>query len=103
MKRTALTVFLCAGSLVLCITPASAQQATTKELFPACLTEEWLDDMNSFAAVRDKASFEAYISSQKCILLKGGLKVTVVNRGLLVNQIAYKGIKLWVSSDGLDQ
>lgn len=62
----------------------------------ACLSEEWLDDMFSFVAAKDMGSFEAYIDSQRCLILKAGLPLTITDFGFTVHEIVISGIKLWV-------
>jgi hypothetical protein len=51
---------------------ANAMSATTKGGHTACLKKEWLDDVISFVAAKDKESFQAYLDSKKCIVLKKG-------------------------------
>lgn len=82
-------------------TPAMAQQRITQSGHVACLTEEWLDDIVTFSVAKDLDSIQAYLDSQKCIPLKGGLKVTVVDAGFVIHQIAYKGVKLWVNREAV--
>jgi hypothetical protein len=77
---------------------------TTKDGYPACLTKEWLDDLIVFVAADDVKSINAYISMKRCVVLKGGIKVTVTDSSGLIGtqtQFAYMGIKFWTLREGL--
>lgn len=67
----------------------------------ACLSEEWLDDIISFAVAKDTGSFQVYLDSQKCIILKAGLPVTITDAGFIVHEIVINGIKLWVPVEAI--
>ena len=75
MKRLSLAS-IAAAALFLYEHTAFAQTAVTLEDYPACLTEEFLDDFMTFAAAKDIASADAYVKSRKCIVLKGCLLYT---------------------------
>ncbi|MEZ5569216.1 MAG: hypothetical protein R3E54_12900 [Halioglobus sp.] len=82
-----------------------AQAATTNSGYAACLSKQYLDDFISFANAKDTDSIQAYIDSQKCISLKAGLRVTLVDTsGLLSSkvQFAFKGLKLWTVREALN-
>lgn len=84
---------------------AYAFSAVTKDGYVACLKKEWLEDVVSFVSAKDKASFQSYIDSQKCIAIKGGLRVTVTESPGMFGRTAefvYKGVKLWTIREGLD-
>ena len=49
--------------------------------YVACRTELWLDFMNDFYINYDFASFNNYIDTNRCIIMKGGLTVTVTGQG----------------------
>jgi len=68
----------------------------------ACLSKEWLDDMLSFVAQSDRASFDAYVQTNKCLVLKDGLKVTVTSRGLLTTEFVYEGLKFYAPSEAVN-
>ncbi len=70
-------IFILALLLVFSTT-SFASEAVTKDGHPACFKEKWHQDLSSFAG-KDMASFEAYISSRKCIILKQGLIVRVTD------------------------
>ncbi len=95
------TLFL--SLLMLVSSSAFALSGTTKDGYIACRTEEHLNDIMSFVAAKDTASVEAYRSSNKCIILKGGLKVTVLDTtwtGKL--QFAFQGLKMWTVMEAVD-
>ena len=68
---------------------------------PACLTEQWLDDMMDFAQARDQASWDAYVEMEKCVILRKGLVVTVTSRGLIKTEFVYQGTKFWTPREAL--
>ena len=77
---------------------AHAMSATTKGVHTACLKKEWLDDVISFIVAKDMDSFQSYLDSKKCIVLKKGLKVTITEFPGMFGGTAgfvFKGIKLW--------
>lgn len=91
MKNVILAIFL----VMICMN-VYAIPGVTKDGYMACTTEEYLKDIFSFLAAKDTASVRAYISSYKCVYLKSGLKVTVLDttwKGRL--QFAFQGKKMW--------
>ncbi len=91
--------------LLLVSAQASALESITKGGHTACLKKEWVSDMTSFLAARDKGSFEAYINAKRCIYLKGGLKVTITDfAGLSGNAtgFVFNGLKLWTNRHAID-
>ncbi|AGX87809.1 hypothetical protein [Candidatus Symbiobacter mobilis] len=78
--------------------------ATTVENGCACLSETWLNDMTQFVISKDMKSFEAYVKTNKCIILKSGLKVTVTKSpGMFGGKVefVYNGIKFWATRESL--
>ncbi len=83
---------------------AYALSAVTVENYVACLKKEWLDDMTAFAAKNDQTSFQAYLDTNKCLMLKKDLPVTVTQSpGLLGTQteFVYEGVKFWTVREAL--
>ncbi len=81
-----------------------ALTATTTGGHVACFTKEQLDDMVQFVVSEDKASFQAYLDSGMCIVLKKGITVTVLKSPGLFGtkvQFAFQGIKMWTVREGL--
>jgi hypothetical protein len=88
-----------------CLLPLVAAQAgpaaVTVSGYPACSTEQQLDDFISFVIAKDTDSMQAYLDSKKCVRLKDGVRVTILKYGSSVHRFAYKGVKLWAVSDAL--
>ena len=71
----------------------------------ACLKEEWLDDLVKFVSAGDMESFKAYIETNKCVVLKPGLKVTMIEYPSMFGtraEFAFKGIKFWTVREALN-
>lgn len=84
---------------------AYALSGTTKGGHVACLTEEWLDDVISFVASDDLDSLQAYLDSNKCVVLKKGLRVTVTEPPSMFGGTAvfvFQGTKLWTIREALE-
>ncbi len=95
MKRVFILVALLAVN-------AFAQTATTKEGYIACISKEYFNDVGKFLAAKDFASVSAYIKQMKCVSLKSGVTVTVMDYGLLgTSQFAYEGYKFWTNTEAL--
>jgi hypothetical protein len=83
---------------------AMAMRATTDANAIGCLTKSALEEMVKFTASGDRESFSAYIAQGKCIVLKSGLDVTVVESPGMFGGIAgfvYRGIKMWTTREAL--
>ena len=82
---------------------AFALSGTTNDGYFACQTEEWFDDLMSFVTAKDMDSIEAYRSANKCIILKSGLRVTILDTTWTGKiQFAFKGIKMWTVSEAIN-
>jgi len=71
---------------------------------PACLSKTWYEDLVKFTSAKDFKSFEAYISQKRCILLKEGLEVTMMEwPGMFGGSLsfAYNGIKFWAPREAI--
>ena len=82
----------------------SAQSATTNGGYVACRSLQWYEDMVSFTAAGDRASFQAYVDTDKCISVGKGLKITVVDLiGLLSTKVefVFRGIHLWAATESI--
>jgi hypothetical protein len=85
--------------------PAWAMQGTTKDGHVACAQEQWLKDMVSFVSAGDKDSFSAYLSQNRCLVMKGGLRVTVTDSpGMFGGRtgFVFQGTKLWTVREGIE-
>ena len=88
--------------IVLMSANANAQSATTNENYIACTSERYYEDMMAFVGAGDTASFEVYRAANKCLILKAGMTVTVIDRSLFgPTVIMYKGVKLWTVGDAI--
>ncbi len=98
MKITILTTLL-----VLALLPAVASAATAVTVAGniACLSEGELDDAITYAVNKDTASLQSLLDRGRCLILKGGLRVTVTDAGFTKHEFAYRGIKLWTVAEGL--
>lgn len=84
--------------------PALAMKATTVNDSVACFSKESLQEMQQFIINRDRDSFDAYIKNGKCIIMKGGLDVSVIESpGMFggMTMFIYKGIRLWTNRRSL--
>ena len=84
---------------------AHAMSGITTGGHAACLKEEWLDDVTSFVIAKDMDSFQAYLDSNKCVILKKGLRVTVTDSpGMFGGKagFVFKGVKLWTYREALE-
>lgn len=85
-------------------TPAMALKATTVKDAVACFNKESLQEMQQFVVSKDRDSFNAYIRTGKCVILKEGLDVTVIDSPGMFGGTAmfiFQGIKLWTPRHGL--
>ena len=80
-----------------------AQSAMTGTHCTFCETRTWMEDMISFGFAGDKISYNAYIQSDKCLIIKNRIRVTVIKMPMFsdVAQVAFKGIKVWVNKHQL--
>ena len=80
-------------------------RCTTNDGYVACLKEEWLDHMTKFVIAKDYDNFNAYVSCKKCLVIKGGLPVTVIDSpGMFGGKTSfiYKGIKFWTYREAVN-
>jgi hypothetical protein len=70
----------------------------------ACFSKDSVEEMVTFAVAKDKSSFESYIKLQKCLVLKDGIEVTVMEYpGMFggYTKFAYHGVMLWTTREGI--
>ena len=83
------------------ISSNGAWAETVKRDMPACLSEELLDELTTYSAKRDKESFVQLLNSGKCIGLRAGTRVSVIDPGFMGATIRYKGVKLYTPSEAI--
>lgn len=69
----------------------------------ACTQEQWLDDITKFAVAGDKGSFNAYIASNKCLVLKDDVIVTLDEGTMFGGTVTffYEGVKFWTAREAI--
>lgn len=80
---------------------ASASPATTTPSTLACTTKAYYSNAIDFIIAKDMGSLEAYINQNKCIVLKGGLRVTITDAGFMTHEFVIQGITLYTASENL--
>ena len=93
------------ATVVLFSNHALALSGISKGGYTACLKKEWLQDVISFVAANDKSSFQSYLNTNKCVVLKKGLHVTVTESpGMFGGKagFVYQGIKMWTVREAFD-
>lgn len=100
MKKTiiALAVMLSLSSL------ANAMTGTTKEGYPLCFQKEWLEELMQFEYAKDRASYDEYMRTDKCLIMRKAISVTVLESpGVFgtTTGIVIKGTKAWTLREGV--
>ena len=88
-----------AAVLLTAATIATAEQV--KRALPACVSEDLLDELSTYAAKGDNAGFRQLLMSGQCTLLTVGSSVSVISTGFVVATIRYKGVKLFAPSEAV--
>lgn len=84
---------------------AHALPGISKGGHAACLKKEWLDDVVSFVVAKDMGSFQAYLDTKKCLVLKEGLRVTITESPGMFGSttgFVFQGIKFWTVREAFD-
>ena len=79
-----------------------AGDLVTEGKYYACLSEQWLEDFTAFAVAKDFVSIQAYLASDKCLVLRPNLPVTVTDDpALLGTRAAFtiQGIQFYAPSE----
>ncbi|NJB66414.1 hypothetical protein GGQ74_000054 [Desulfobaculum xiamenense] len=80
MLKKVVFAFLCLCVLVVWSSPTFAQDIrTTKSGYLASVSEAWLDKAVEYAVARDDVALQKLIDSKLVFVLKGGLRVYVVD------------------------
>ena len=82
----------------------SAAQLRTKNGYLACFQQRWLQDFITYSVAGDHDSANAYIASQKCVPMRGGLVVTRGGASVLNGTVSviFDGTQLWTVSDAIE-
>lgn len=98
MLKTTFVITVAAAFLALA-TPATAEQV--KRNLPACVSEELLSELMTYAAKKDNAGVQQLLMSGQCTLLPVGATVSVISPGFMLATIRYKGAKLFTPSEAI--
>ena len=101
-KRLCSVAFLAAAIVIAAPSPAPAGEPVTEGKYYVCLSEQWLDDFTSSAVRNDHASVTAFLTSDKCLVLKPDLPVTIVDEPTLPGtRIAFtiQGFRFYAPSE----
>ena len=85
---------------------ALASAAHLKGSYPACLTEELLDEFTSAVVNKDERQFN-YLLKNGCIIAKSGVPISILDRGWTISKVrVYVGdtsIILWTYNENIVQ
>lgn len=98
MLRTKFFV-ICAISLFLMPIISIGEQV--KKNLPACVSEDLLDELTTYAGKGDSDGFRQLLISGQCKLLPVGASVSVVSPGFMVTTIRYRGVKLFTPAEAI--
>jgi hypothetical protein len=77
----------------------------TKGGYFACLKKEWLIDMLRFKESKRASDFQSYLDSNKCIILRKGIKVVISEFPSIMDNtvgLIYRRTRAWTTVDALD-
>lgn len=84
---------------------AHAMPATTNEGYLACISEQYLKNVVAFVVANDVDSIQAYMDSKKCVSIKAGLRVTVIDSpGMFGGRASFifRGVEFWTVREALN-
>lgn len=99
-RLCAFTVVLIGATMMVNSSIASAQ-TTISANYPACITEDLLDEFTDYLIDQDHSGAGSLLLSGQCVILKPGDKVSVIKRGFVVSTIRYKGKKLVAPTEAI--
>ena len=92
--------------LVLLVFPVVTNAATFVGGYPACITEEMLDEFISAHINKDQQALE-YLMSHGCVLAKPGIRISVVDGSWTVSKVrAYvddTSFILWTPNENISR
>lgn len=83
---------------------AHALVGTTVDGFAACFSKSDVEDLVKYSVAKDQASFNALLAAKRCIILKGGVTVTITESpGVFgtLTQFAIEAVKMWTVREGI--
>lgn len=72
-----------------------------KRTMPACVSEELLDELTTYAAKGDNDGAKQLLLSGRCTMLRAGDAISVISPGFMVATVRYKGTKLYTPSEAI--
>lgn len=97
-------ILFVALTLVLFATPAFSSK--TKDGYPACLSEERYDELVKMVANKDERGFNYLIQSKKCVVLKEGLDLSVLDLGFSKSKVRIyvngTAVDMWMMTKGIE-
>lgn len=88
-----------AAALSLAALSVHAEQV--KKNMPACVSEEYLDELITYSSKGDKDGMRQLYMAGKCTSLKAGDPVSVISPGFMTATIRYNGTKLFTPSEAV--
>jgi hypothetical protein len=95
------TCVLLITSIVALFFSQFAAAEKVKSTQAACVSEELLDEVLTYAAKNDNEGIKQLLISGSCTLLKVGEDVSVISPGFLTATIRYRGVKLFTPSEAV--
>lgn len=85
--------------------PVAAVAIETNENYVACRSEHDLDLVVRAASSGDKASFSSLVDNRRCLIMKGGIKVTITEwPGMFGKKVQFmiNGTTFWTPRAGIN-
>lgn len=82
------------------ISPLVHAEAIKRDM-PACVSEEYLDELITYAAKGDTKGHSQLYLAGKCLTLRAGASVSVVSPGIVRATVRYNGTKLFTPAEAL--
>lgn len=80
-----------------CVTSVAFSE-TVKQQAVACVTEAYLDEIETYIAKHDDEGIMQLDAMGKCLVLKKGMNVSVISLGWDTAIIRYKGKKMYTAT-----
>jgi len=79
---------------IFCIsTSAFAESVAVKRILPSCVSKELLDEILQYRSEGDKDGYRQILGTAQCVLLDIGDRVSVIDTGISIATIRWRGIK----------